>query len=80
MVTTHAVPSCPKDNLNSIGEIWYDLNLDGFASDLTATFSIVERSDRLEIELNDIHVMSIIVGSTQQNPLLIRIKTQLTNL
>jgi len=40
-----------------IGEIWYDLNIDGLASDLTATFWILEKSDGLYLELNDIHVM-----------------------
>ncbi|WP_093555222.1 DUF7668 domain-containing protein [Pseudoduganella namucuonensis] len=40
-----------------IGEIWYDLNIDGYASDLTATFGILESSDDLTIELSDIHVM-----------------------
>jgi hypothetical protein len=40
-----------------IAEIWYDLNIDGLASDLTATFAVVEAKDRLIIRLNDIHVM-----------------------
>jgi hypothetical protein len=40
-----------------VGEIWYDLNIDGFVSDLTATFDIVETDAGLEIKLNDIHVM-----------------------
>lgn len=31
----------PQNHLRGIGEVWYDLNIDGFASDLTATFSIV---------------------------------------
>ena len=39
------------------GEIWYDLNIDGVASDLTATFSIVRDRGGLKIRLNDIHVM-----------------------
>lgn len=42
---------------NAVGEIWYDLNIDGFVSDLTATFTIIERADGLAIELNDIHMM-----------------------
>ena len=41
----------------AVGEIWYDLNIDGFASDLTATFTLIQRADGLAIELNDIHVM-----------------------
>jgi len=40
-----------------VGEIWYDLNIDGLASDLTATFDICEENDGLTIRLNDIHVM-----------------------
>ena len=42
---------------NEIGEVWYDLNLDGFVSDLTATFSVCDTPDGLIIRLNDIHVM-----------------------
>jgi len=41
----------------AIGEIWYDLNIDGLVSDLTATFTVIRRADGLAIELNDIHVM-----------------------
>jgi hypothetical protein len=40
-----------------VGEIWYDLNIDGEASDLTATFRIVEARNGLTVYLNDIHVM-----------------------
>ena len=40
-----------------IGGIWYDLNIDGVASDLTATFDLVREKDGLRILLNDIHVM-----------------------
>ena len=47
----------PKNSRGEIGEIWYDLNIDGMVSDLTATFRILERDDGLVIELNDIHVM-----------------------
>ncbi|WP_077038381.1 hypothetical protein [Pelomonas sp. KK5] len=39
------------------GYIWYDLNIDGFASDLTATFDILKASDGFLIVLDDIHVM-----------------------
>lgn len=46
------------DNLNGlIGEIWYDLNIDGVASDLTATFDLIADGEVLRILLNDIHVM-----------------------
>ena len=46
-----------RNDRGEIGEIWYDLNIDGYVSDLTATFTILERDARLEIELNEIHVM-----------------------
>lgn len=42
-------------NLHS--EIWYDLNVDGFASDVTATFWVVAVPDGLVLRLDDIHVM-----------------------
>ena len=41
----------------SIGEVWYDLNIDGFVSDLTATFRILYLFDGLVLQLKDIHVM-----------------------
>ena len=41
----------------TVGEIWYDLNIDGLASDLTATLTVVQYSNGLAIELDDIHVM-----------------------
>lgn len=47
----------PRNDQGEIGEIWYDLNIDGYVSDLTATFSIVAHDAGLEIQLNDIHVM-----------------------
>jgi hypothetical protein len=40
-----------------VGEIWYDLNIDGFASDLTATFRLFDTSEGISVQLNDIHVM-----------------------
>lgn len=45
------------NSLNEIGEIWYDLNINGFVSDLTATFRLVKEKDGIRVELNDIHVM-----------------------
>jgi hypothetical protein len=45
------------NSLNEIGEIWYDLNIDGFASDLTATFRLVVEAGGIRVRLNDIHVM-----------------------
>jgi hypothetical protein len=47
----------PKNAHGAVGEIWYDLNIDGLASNLTATFVILETSEGLTIALNDIHVM-----------------------
>jgi|SRR5687767_2133346 len=46
-----------RNSYGVIGEIWYDLNIDGVASDLTATFDIREGNDGLTVSLNDIHVM-----------------------
>jgi hypothetical protein len=40
-----------------VGEIWYDLNIDGVVSDLTATFDLVAEGGTLKVRLNDIHVM-----------------------
>lgn len=47
----------PSNRHGSLGEVWYDLNIDGRASDLTATFQLRPVGDRLELHLNDIHVM-----------------------
>jgi hypothetical protein len=47
----------PTNAHGAVGEIWYDLNIDGFVSDVTATFVILETDDGLNIALNDIHVM-----------------------
>jgi hypothetical protein len=47
----------PRNPHGAVGEIWYDLNIDGLASDLTATFVILDDPDGLIIALNDIHVM-----------------------
>lgn len=40
-----------------IGEVWYDLNINGFASDITATFDIRVVPGGLMLSLNDVHVM-----------------------
>ncbi len=40
-----------------IGAIWYDLNIDGYASDLTATFDLQATSAGVLVYLDDIHVM-----------------------
>jgi hypothetical protein len=47
----------PQNRLKGIGELWYDLNIDGFASDLTATFWIVSTTEGITLRLNEIHVM-----------------------
>ncbi len=46
-----------KNAHGTVGEIWYDLNIDGVVSDLTATFVILDDHQGLNIALNDIHVM-----------------------
>src|SRR5688500_82863 len=47
----------PQNRLKGVGEVWYDLNIDGFASDLTASFWIVSIENGIVLRLNDIHVM-----------------------
>jgi hypothetical protein len=47
----------PPNPAGEVGEIWYDLNIDGAASDLTATFRLVRVPGGLLVRLNDIHVM-----------------------
>jgi hypothetical protein len=39
------------------GDVWYDLNINGFVSDLTATFNLEKRNGRVYVILQDIHVM-----------------------
>ena len=41
----------------SLGEIWYDLGIDGKATDLTATFTIRSSDGGLVLRFDDIHVM-----------------------
>lgn len=40
-----------------IGYVWYDLNISGLATDLTATFDVRGGPDGLTLMLNDTHVM-----------------------
>ena len=47
----------PSPRAAGIGVIWYDLNIDGLATDLTATFWIVPTPAGIILRLNDIHVM-----------------------
>jgi hypothetical protein len=57
-VTQRKVVDRGKANVTGrVGEIWYDLNIDGIASDLTATFDIILDGAGLKVCLNDIHVM-----------------------
>lgn len=41
----------------SLGEVWYDLGINGLKSDLTATFTLREPAGSLVLILNDVHVM-----------------------
>lgn len=66
-VTVRGVPSdvtqskevdrWPPNAHDVFGEIWYDLNIDGRASDLTATFALQHVDGGVAVLLNDIHVM-----------------------
>jgi hypothetical protein len=47
----------PTNSHGCFGEIWYDLNIDGLASDLTATFALKWVEGGITVHLNDIHVM-----------------------
>ncbi len=47
----------PTNTHNCFGEIWYDLNINGKVSDLTATFCLVWADEGVSVQLNDIHVM-----------------------
>lgn len=44
-------------NGNRVGSLWYDLGINGFTSDLTATFTILDDGLSLWLQLDDIHVM-----------------------
>ena len=52
-----AVDRWPTNAHGSVGEIWYDLNMDGKASDLTAIFKLKQADGGITVHLNDIHVM-----------------------
>jgi hypothetical protein len=47
----------PENKYGVVGEVWYDLNIDGVVSDLTATFDIVRTAGGLVVRLGEIHVM-----------------------
>lgn len=53
---TKWVERWPKNARGEVGEIWYDLNFDGFATDYTATFEIQYDGEGLTIALIDIGV------------------------
>ena len=46
-----------KVSENGLGDVLYDLNIDGSASNLTAIFDIVEKQDGVLLRLNDIRVI-----------------------
>jgi hypothetical protein len=46
-----------KNKHGFVGHVWYDLNIKGFASDLTATFDLRADTGGLALVLVDIHVM-----------------------
>lgn len=46
-----------KNDYDCVGELWYDLYIDGVLTDLTATFNIMERDGKMWLRLNDVHVM-----------------------
>jgi hypothetical protein len=46
----------PTKRRGFFGQLWYDLNIDAKASDLTATFSLKRTGDLVTFHLNDIHV------------------------
>lgn len=39
------------------GYVWYDLNIDNYVSDLTATFDLEKTDSEILVFLDDIHVM-----------------------
>lgn len=39
------------------GAVWYDLNINGRVSDLTATFNLEKKAGQLLLKLHDIHMM-----------------------
>jgi hypothetical protein len=65
-VTLHGAPThktqvkwverWPKNARGTVGEMWYDVNFDGFATDYTATFEIQVDGEGLTIALIDIGV------------------------
>ena len=54
---TKKVTRYPSRRPGGDGYIWYDLNIDGLATDLTATFSLARTREGIVVTLDDIHVM-----------------------
>jgi len=46
----------PKNARGTVGQVWYDLNFGGFATDYTATFEIQDDGEGLAIALMDVGV------------------------
>ncbi len=65
-VTLHGVPThmsqikdlerWPKNVRGQVGEIWYNLNFDGFVTEYTALFEILDDGNGLTIALTDMGV------------------------
>lgn len=47
----------PKNKHEFVGDVWYDLNINGLTSDVTATFGLRADSAGLVLVLDDIHAM-----------------------
>ena len=47
----------PMNVRGYIGEFWYDLNIDGVASDLTATFELNRLDGGVTVRVNEVHVI-----------------------
>ncbi len=56
IVQRKKVSRWPTNKYGFFGEIWYDLNIDGKASDLTATFGLKWADSGITVHLDDIHV------------------------
>ena len=56
MTQQKEVSRWPTNQYGFFGEIWYDLNIDGKASDLTATFGLKWIDNGVTVHLDDIHV------------------------
>ncbi|MEO6458636.1 MAG: hypothetical protein ABIO92_10270, partial [Chloroflexia bacterium] len=63
LLPTHDVNRYGEDEIDTsdgtalVGDVWYDLPLNGEWSDLTATFRLYQIEDGLVMALEDVHVM-----------------------